>query len=91
MQSMALTAQSSNACHGALCASIEVVCQALADSRHLAVHLELGAKLTADPTWMDMAMLLLRALEASPSLQLSVAEVGEVRCAALAGLCAHCT
>ena len=87
-----MTTQSSGAFHGQLRTSIEVACQALADSRHLAVHTELGVKLTTQPTWMDTATLLLRALEASPLQRLSTDEVNEVREASVCDFAhAQCT
>lgn len=69
--------------HGGLRASLEVLCQALIDSRHLSVCLELGLKLSSPPTWIEILSLLLRSLEApsngSRGRRLSSNDVSEVR------------
>lgn len=67
--------------HGGLRASLEVLCQALIDSRHLSVCLELGLKISNPPTWIEMLSLLLRSLEAPASgagRDLSSTDVSEV-------------
>jgi hypothetical protein len=53
--------------YGNLTASLEVVCQALIDSKQLGVHLELGLKLSWPPTWMELTTLLLRSIEMTPT------------------------
>lgn len=77
--------------HGGLRASLEVLCQALIDSRHLSVCLELGLKLSSPPTWIEVLSLLLRSLEApsngSSSWKLSSNDVSEVH--VLAMPCLH--
>lgn len=69
--------------HGGLTASLEVLCQALTDSQHLAVCLELGLKLSNPPTWIEMLSLILRSLEAparsGPGRDVSNCDVAEVR------------
>jgi hypothetical protein len=47
---------------GRLVACIEVICQAVMDSKNLHVHTELGCKLSAPPTWMEVVTLLLASL-----------------------------
>eukprot|EP00892_Ulva_mutabilis_P003035 jgi/Ulvmu1/12732/UM095_0037.1 len=68
--------------HGGLTASLEVLCQALTDSRHLAVCLELGLKLSNPPTWIEILSLILRSLEApargAPSRGFNHCDVAEV-------------
>lgn len=67
--------------HGGLTASLEVLCQALIDSRHLSVCLELGLKLSDSPTWIEMLSLILRSLEApanGPGRELTNSDISEV-------------
>ena len=73
-----MSAQSSGRRHGRLRGSVEVICQALLDSGHLSVHMELGVKLSGAPTWMEATMLLLRSLDASSGRMPARDHVGEV-------------
>ena len=54
---------------GGLVTSLEVVCQALVDSRNLQVHTELGCKLGSPPSWMEVVTLLLASLNRPPSAE----------------------
>ena len=79
MQADAIETQDSASHHGALVATVEVICQALVDSCHLHVHTELGMRLGARATWVDSAVMLLRSLERTARQRLSETEVGEAR------------
>lgn len=49
-------------CRGELIASLDVICQALVDSKNLHVHTELGCKLSSPPSWMEAVTLMLCSL-----------------------------
>jgi hypothetical protein len=78
MQTLTIATQESSTCHGNLKASIEVICQALVDSKHLNVHTELGMKIGPQATWIDITVLLIRSLENVGGQRLSVTDVNEV-------------
>lgn len=64
-----------------LVASLEVICQALVDSKNLLVHTELGCKLSSPPSWMEVVTLLLCSLNRphlSAAEPLSESEICEV-------------